>query len=66
MEKPISKIKPVEIILNEKGKLTKCTFYFFKAPVTDKLYLQCYAMVGIEVELSELTDEERRKIVCLS
>jgi hypothetical protein len=66
MEKPISKIKPVEIIINEKGKLTKCTFYFFKAPLTDKLYLQCYAMVGIEVGLSELTDEERGKIVCLN
>jgi len=66
MEKPISKIKPVEIIINEKGKLTRCTFYFFKAPLTEKLYLQCYAMTEISIELSELTEEERGKIVCLN
>ena len=66
MEKVISKNKPVELIINENGKLTRCTFYFFNAPFTEKLYLQCYAMTEISVELSELTEEERGKIVCLN
>jgi hypothetical protein len=66
MKDSTNKKEPLEFIINQNGKLTKCFFYFFNSPVLDKLYLRCYAMISMKVELSDLTEEDKRKIVCLN
>jgi len=65
MKTVITKRKNLQIFVNENGKIIKCNFCFFTSPSMEKLQLQCYTLVASEIDPSQLTDEEKEKIICL-